>query len=137
MIPLLLFALLATAQDSTPPDVLSFLHALGTDLANAHPDPVNNPEGSARPFLDHFDPAMPGYAKLRDEVEDLTARGQVGSVIEIASDSGDERRRVMELDWVLEIENKPPRRQLVKCTIGKKGRSWKITEFAPVEFFKY
>jgi len=142
MIGLLLVtaALLAaqeTTQVTTPPDVVDFLRALGTDLANAYPDPLNHPDRSAREFLDHFDPKMPGYEKLRDEVEELTTRAEVGSVIEVASESGDERRRVMELDWVLEIQDRSPRRQLVKCTIEQKRKRWKIVSFDPINFFKY
>jgi hypothetical protein len=140
---LLMTAALAMAQDETPPDVIQFLRELGTDLANAHADPVNQPYANPRQFLDHFDPAMPGFTKLREYVEDLTARVGVGSVIEVASESGDERKREMQLDWVLEIldktliQDKSPRRELIKCTIEKKGKKWKFVAFEPVEFFKY
>jgi len=140
---LLMTCLLASAQESTPPDVVNFLRDVGTDLANAHPDPLKHPDLSAGQFLDHFDPAMPGFAKLQAYVAELTARVEVGSAIEIASESGDDRQREMQLDWVLELrddtlnQDKPPRRELIKCTIEKKGKKWKFVAFEPIEFFKY
>jgi hypothetical protein len=67
----------------------------------------------------------------------LAGRAEVGSAIEIVSDSGDEHRRALELDWVLEIQDQRPRRQVLKCTIEKHGRNWKFTSLEPVEFFKY
>lgn len=134
---LLLFTGLAMAQETTPADVIDFVRSLGMDLASAHPDPLNRPDQSPKEFLDHFDPAMAGFETLRQEVEELTARSEVGSVIEIAADSGGDRKRTMQLDWVLEIQDRSSRRQLVKCAIEKKGRKWTIVAFEPIEFFKY
>jgi hypothetical protein len=140
---LLMTCLLLTAQENTPPDVVQFLRDVGSDLTNAHADPANQPYASPALFLDHFDASMPGFTKLREYVEELTARADVGSVIEVASESGDERKREMQLDWVLEIQDKtltqdrPPRRELIKCTIEKKGKKWKFVAFEPIEFFKY
>lgn len=114
----------------TPGDVIQFLRATATALADAH-------ENGPREFLDHFDRAMPEYSTLRAHVEALVARAEVGSAIEIVSDSGDAARRVLELDWVLEIQDQRSRRQMVKCTIEKRGKSWKFASIQPIDFFKY
>jgi hypothetical protein len=124
----LFFCAAAIAQ--TPSDVVQFLRGTATVLANAHDD-------GPREFLDHFERTMPGYATLRGYVEALVARAEVGSAIEIVSDSGDERKRVLELDWVLEVQDQRPRRHVLKCTIEKRGKSWKFTSLDPVDFFKY
>ena len=118
------------------PDVVSFVRSLAAALANAH-DADGQGRNDAGPFLDHFDNSMPGYAALRDEVEALVTRAEVGSSIEILSDRGDEHKRALELDWILEIEDQTPRRKIVKCTIEREKKEWKITALEPVDFFKY
>lgn len=125
---LLAVAALATAET---PEMVTFVRTTAAALAEAHDD------HNARQFLDRFDSAMPGFATLRDEVEELVARAEVGSAIEIATETGDENRRVLELDWVLEIQDKPPRRKVVQCTVEKRGKDWKITSLEPIDFFKY
>lgn len=135
MIRLFLFtALLAMAQYETPPDVVSFLHELAGDLANPCPEGPDQCDASA--FLKHFDPAMPGYAELRADVKELVTRGGVGSAIEIATESGDDTRRSMELDWTLEFTDQAQRRSLIKCTIQKKGKKWEFIALEPIDFFK-
>jgi hypothetical protein len=124
----ILICALASAQ--TAGDVILFLRSTATVLANAH-------ENGPREFLDRFDKSMPDYATLRGYVEALVARAEVGSAIEVVTDSGDERRRVLELDWVLEVQDQRPRRQVLKCTIEKRGKNWKFVSLEPVDFFKY
>jgi hypothetical protein len=50
--------------------------------------------GQRGAFLKAFDPAMPGYAKLRENVTGLIAQGDVQSLIDPLEDEGDDRRRV-------------------------------------------
>ena len=113
-----------------PSDVVQFLRGTANALAAAH-------EMGPGEFLGQFDRDMPHYAALREYVEGLAARAEVGSAIEIVTESGDDRRRVMELDWVLEIQGQAPRRRVLKCTIERRGRKWKFTSLEPVDFFKY
>jgi hypothetical protein len=88
-------------------------------------------------FLDTFDPKMPQYEKLRDEIQELFGMAQeIGSTIDVITDEGDEQKRTLELDWLLKIDNNEPRRQIVKCQVEKQGKKWKITALEPVEFFK-
>ena len=130
----LIAAAIAWAQSA--PDVVDFLHSTAAALASAH-DPQSTGRPDARPFLEQFDPAMPGFAELRAEVEELVSRAEVGAAIEVASDEGDDNKRVLQLDWVLEIEDQRPRRKIVKCTIERMHKVWKITALDPIDFFKY
>jgi len=84
-------------------------------------------------FLNQFDPKMPQYEKLRDEMQDLFGAAQeIGSTIDVITMEGDK----LELDWLLKIDNAEPRRQIVKCQVEKQGKKWKITALDPVEFFR-
>lgn len=130
----ILAAAIACAQSA--PDVVTFLRTLGEDLSEAHDgngDGIPNP----RPFLDNFDGGMPHFAEFRDEIETLVARARVGAAIEVLSDDGDDDRRVLKLDWVLEIEDQRPRREIVDCTIERKKGKWKVARIDPIEFFRY
>jgi hypothetical protein len=128
------FAALAWAQSS--PDVVSFLQSTGAALANGHDGGIRG-EPDIGPFLDHFDPDMPGFVEFHDEIEDLLTRAKVGTAIEVLADDGDEMKRELQLDWLLEIEDQRPRRKIVKCTIERVKKDWKITALDPVDFFKY
>jgi hypothetical protein len=88
-------------------------------------------------FLDQFDRQMPDYEKLRDEIRELVGTAQeIGSTIDVIADEGDDEKRMLELDWLLKIDNGDARRQIVKCRVEKQGKKWKITALEPVEFFK-
>ncbi len=119
---LFLIAIVAAAE--TPPDVLDFFRTAAEALSQSHPSE----------FLGKFDRKMPGYDQLRYEIEGLR---DVGSTIEVVSDEGDDHRRSLELDWLLEVADQKPRRMIVKCRIEREGKKWMITALDPVEFFKY
>jgi hypothetical protein len=118
-------AVLSVAQ--LPQDAVDFFHDAATALSS----------GEASEFLDHFDSAMPGYATLRGEIEELKSRAEVATAINFVSDSGGDQRRTLELDWMLEITDRPTRRQIVKCTIERQKKGWKIVALEPIDFFKY
>jgi hypothetical protein len=123
------FLFCAVAWAQTPNDVIQFLRNVASDLANAH-------DNTAQEFLSRFDRDMPNFGDLKNNVETTVSRWEVGSAIEIVTDSGNERKRTMELDWVLEVQDHAPRRQVVKCTVEKRGKNWKFTSFDPVDLFK-
>jgi len=110
----------------TPADVVEFFRGTAEALANK----------DTSGFMEKFDPKMPGFAKLRDDVETLVTRADVGSAIEVVKDDGDDQKRVLELDWLLEIEKEPHRRLIVKCSIERRGKKWKITALEPIDFFR-
>jgi hypothetical protein len=135
LLNVLLFVAKLSAADP-PPDVVDFFRVVTQALADAHTTTGVLPNNAAG-FLAHFDSNMPGYAELRAEVEDLVARGSVGAAVEFVTDDGDDNKRTLDLDWVLEIENQRPRRATLKCTIERSKKKWKITSLSPVSFFKY
>ena len=128
---LLLVSMVALA-DSTA-DVLNVFSAAAEALTND--------DSSA--FLDNFDRDMPEYAALRTNIEGLLAAYEIGSTIEVVTDEGDDEKRTVALDWLLVISEKntvngdqQTRRQIVKCTLARQGKQWRITSVAPVDFFQ-
>jgi len=110
-----------------PPGQMDVFRELAEALANR----------DAEAFLDPFDPRMPGYDKLRDEIRELVGMAQeIGSTIDVITDEGDDQQRMLELDWLLKIDQGEPRRQIVKCSLQKQGKKWKITALEPVAFFR-
>jgi hypothetical protein len=97
--------------------------------------------GDAAAFLKAFDPAMAGYAKLKENVTGLIAQGDVQSLIDPLEDEGDDRRRVEQLHWTLRIQhgqesaNFARREQVVKIRVEKQGGKWRIVELEPIGFF--
>ena len=91
---LLLFSMLALAD--TAADVLNVFAAAAEGLIND--DPAS--------FLDSFDRDMPGYAVLQDNIKGLLAAYDVGATIEEITDEGDDRKRTVELDWLLILTQK-------------------------------
>jgi hypothetical protein len=126
---ILLLATVASAQDplkdAPPKDVQTFFRTAAEALADQ----------DSRAFLDHFDQSMPGLGELRSDVEAL-ANSDVSSTLEIAKDEGNERTRVVELDWMIRIDQARPRREIVRCKIEKQGKKWKVTSFEPLRFFQ-
>lgn len=130
-----LFLLVSTlAMADSAADVLNVFSSAAEALVN----------DDAASFLDSFDRNMPGYATLQDNVRGLLAAYNVGATIEEITDQGDDYKRTVELDWLLILTqkgatNSPPqtRRQVVKCTVERRGKQWKITALEPIEFFRY
>jgi len=98
-------------------------------------------ERNAQAFLAAFDPAMPGYEKLRSDISALLSAAEVQSTIDLESDEGDEANRAVELDWLLRIRPEQEatssirRQQRVKCRFRKTGKTWRIVAFEPLELF--
>jgi hypothetical protein len=117
----------AAGGQNRPPEQMEVFRAVTEALANQDADA----------FLDQFDPKRPRYEKLRDEIQELFGVAQeLGSTIDVISDEGEGQKRTLELDWLLQIDNAEPRRQIVKCQVQKQGKKWKITALDPVEFFR-
>lgn len=99
-------------------------------------------DNNASQFLSHFDPSMADYRQFQGLVSALLAQAEVGSSIEIAQDSGDDTRRALSLDWILELSLKSEsaaserRQATVKCTLERRGKNWKVTALDPIEFFR-
>jgi hypothetical protein len=97
--------------------------------------------GNASLFMKAFDPAMAGYATLRENVTALIAQGEVQSEIEPLEGEGDDRRRVDTFQWTLRWkrgENSASfarREQVVTCKVEKQGSKWRIVGLEPIAFF--
>lgn len=97
--------------------------------------------GSPTGFLQAFDRRMPGYRRLERQVFALANQFEVASSLEFLEETGNRRQRSVTLDWMLEIRSLAPagpterRRQVVKATLERRGRSWRITALEPLEFF--
>jgi len=97
--------------------------------------------GSVSGFMKAFDPAMDGYAKLRENVTGLIALGDIQSVIDPLEDVGDDRRRTVQFRWTLRLQRGEQsasslrREQLVKCRVEKQRGKWRIVGLEPIEFF--
>ncbi|MGH9647600.1 MAG: hypothetical protein ACRD4E_12385, partial [Bryobacteraceae bacterium] len=121
--PIFLLVAVAAFGQNRPPEQMEVFRAVTEALVNRDADA----------FLDQFDPKMPGYEKLRDEIQDLFGMAQeIGSTIDVITLDGNK----LELDWLLKIDTNDARRQIVKCQVEKQGKKWKIMAFEPLEFFR-
>jgi len=128
---LLLISMVAFADSAA--DILNVFSAAAEALTN---------DDSAA-FLDHFDSNMPDYAALRGNIEGLLAAYEVGSTIEVVTDEGNDEKRMVALDWLLVTSekdavngNQQTRRRVVKCTLERHGKQWRITALDPIDFFQ-
>ena len=128
----LLFISMVALADSSA-DVLNVFSAAADSLTN---------DDSAA-FLDHFDRNMPDYAAFRGNIEGLLAAYEVGSTIEVVTDEGTDEKRTVSLDWLLVTSeknavngNQQTRRRIVKCTLERRGKQWRIIALDPVDFFQ-
>ena len=127
------------ALDDPPRDVIDFFRSMASALADAGRD-VNSKERNrprdAADFLQYFDPSMPDYEQFDSQIQDMLGAGEVQTTVDFVNSEGNNQKRTLDLDWVLECEGQRPKRALIKCTIEKRGKKWKVTSIAPIEFFK-
>jgi hypothetical protein len=95
----------------------------------------------AAAFAEAFDPAMPGFGRLRSQVEALLNTNDAESTIEWRKNEGDDQTRAVDLNWQLEITGRngaaavTHRRAEVACKLAKKSGKWRIVSFTPQDFF--
>jgi hypothetical protein len=127
------------AFEDPPKDVIDFFRSVAATLADgdrsAHDAQLGMPR-HATEFLDHFDKSMPGYEDFSSQIENMVGAGEVATNIDFINTAGNEKKRTLDLDWVLHCEGQNPKRAVIQCTIEKRGKRWKITAIAPIEFFK-
>ena len=133
--------LLATLAFNDPPkDVIDFFRSVASALADGDRD-YSVPQERNRPrhateFLSHFERSMPGYGEFSSQIEDMVGAGEVATNIDFSNADGNDRKMTLDLDWLLECDGQRPKRAVIKCTIEKRGKKWKITSIAPIDFFK-
>jgi hypothetical protein len=97
-------------------------------------------QGSLTEFLEAFDHSMAGYQTLEANAAALLGRYEVQSSIELLRQESSGAARTVELDWFLQLEEQRDagavtrRRERVHCRLEKRGKKWKITSIAPVDF---
>jgi hypothetical protein len=131
--------LAALAFEDPPKDVVDFFRSVAATMADADRD--FNTRDHVRPrgateFLEHFDKSMPRYAEFRDQIEAMVGAGEVSVNIDFINTDGNEKKRTLDLDWMIQCEGQRAKRAVIQCTIERRGKKWKITSIAPVEFFK-
>ena len=128
---LLLLPLAACLRADAEKEVEDLIASAATGLSAGKPEV----------FLEAFDPSMPEFEKLRNEVAGLTSQADLSCSIEELSNEGDDAVRTLTLDWILRIDpkdNNPGstrRQKTVKCRIGKNGKKWRIVSFDPLDLF--
>ncbi len=97
--------------------------------------------GSASGFLQWFDRGMPGFERLEAHIFALLNQFEAASSVELIEEKRAGQRCAVALDWMLELRSQAPsgsmerRRQTLKATLERRGKSWKIVALAPLEFF--
>jgi len=122
---ILALASAATAGAQTPQPVLDLFRTAAEALS----------ERNVPRFLEQFDPAMKDYDVLRQHVTLLVGTDGAQSSIEVVSDEGDDKRRALEIDWLLQVGTGAAKREILKVTVERQGRGWKITALKPLDFF--
>ena len=139
---------LTPADFFAPPQVddawtLLVTSAIGlTESATASSsDAADLPSANTRKFMQAFDPAMPGYSRLSDNILALEQGGEVESSVDLVKNEGDDRVRTIVVDWSLNLVSQETkvvsqhRQETVTCTLEKRGKSWRITAIDPVTLF--
>jgi hypothetical protein len=96
--------------------------------------------GNVQQFMAAFDPALPGYQKLRENVDALVRQGETQSYVDILKNEGDEKSRTLELTWELRIQHAgdataSARREVqVTAKLQKQGKGWRIVALDPIAF---
>jgi hypothetical protein len=127
-----LLMLTLLAFEDPPRDVIDFFRVLASELVDAR----HNPPHTAEYFLKYFDKTMPGYAEFSSQIEAMIGAGEVSTTIDFINTTGDNKKRTLDLDWLLLCHGQSPKRAVIKCTIEKRGKKWKITSLDPIDFFK-
>jgi hypothetical protein len=116
-------AVMAVAQ--TPDGVLDLFRTAAQALADQ----------DVPRFIEQFDPEMKNLDVLRQRVTLLVAAEGAESSIEVVRDEGDDKRRQLEIDWLLRVGTGTSKRKILKLTVERRGRGWKVTALDAVEFF--
>jgi len=125
--------LAAALQADTHSDIMHVFGGMATALTAANPDE----------FMQAFDRNMPDYDRIKSEVTQLVAQGEISSTAQPVRDEGDNKHRSVDLDWSLDIKNPDPaspgpllhRREVVHCRLERLNKHWRIVALDPLSFF--
>lgn len=81
------------------------------------------------------------HDRIERLVRALIQTNDVVSSISPIMNEGDDKQRMLEVDWYMEIQpqtaggNQTRRHEYIKATLTKTGKRWMITALIPIEFF--
>ncbi len=128
---LILFLLAAVSRADTHVEVVDLFASMAAGLS----------EDNSEAFLSGFEKTMPEFEKLKVDVPALLSQAELTSSVSLLKDEGDDTKRKVDLDWFLEIRVKTAdgpvmrRREVIHCTVEKRGKKWRVMSLRPVEFF--
>jgi hypothetical protein len=132
MIVALLAAAVRQGIADTHADVVDLFASMASALAN------DNGPG----FMHGFDKNMPDHDKLRGYIDGLIAQAEIVCDIEPVKDEGDESKRSVDLDWILDIRSREMagpavrRQETVHAELVKDKKGWRIVSISPLDFFE-
>ena len=106
--------------------------------------------GNPQQFLTAFNKTMPGYNRLSVDVNALTNEFEIQNSVDFNKNEGDDQKRTVEADWLMtlrpvqnlnlrdpraEVLATAAREKVLKCSLVKQGRKWKIDSLEPADFF--
>ena len=92
-------------------------------------------------FIEAVDPNMPHFYDFRAMLTALVGEADLTNSVEVMTDTGDDKHRTTELDWVLHLADKAgshtieERHKAVTFKLERKGKKWKIVSIDPMNFF--
>jgi hypothetical protein len=98
--------------------------------------------GDSAAFIAAFDPATPGFARIRSDASELVRLADAQSTLRSAGDSGQAGSRVLLFDWQLRIADNDTaggvtqRDARVTCRVSEHDGQWRIVQFEPRDFFR-
>ena len=95
-------------------------------------------EGNPSGAIEMLDTSQPGVAGLAKQLRDLSAVGEISSLVDPLEWPN---QLTVVLDWLLEIRSSElngglkRKQEKVTCRFVKKGKKWKIASLEPVGLF--
>lgn len=99
------------------------------------------PAANTNKFMQAFDPALPGYAQLKDNVLALEQAADIESSVDLVQNDGNDEARTIMVDWLMSLVGHDTsvtdvqRSETLTCRLEKRGKSWRITSLEPRSFF--
>jgi hypothetical protein len=98
-------------------------------------------EGNPAQFLEAFDRSMKGYSELAANVRAVVQQSDVLSAIDLVDDAGDDQKRTVRVDWLLQLGDKQNsasvvrRQKTIEVKLEKQKRKWRVVSLEPRDFF--
>ena len=104
-------------------------------------------DGNGKAVVAMFDSKTAGFKQVSKDILELTKLSTAVSTIEFSANTGDDRSRELDLNWRMQIRSyngqmSTARRARVRMHLQKDGQpgmptpgQWRITSFAPLDFF--